>query len=292
MSNPLGVHALVWTGGWEPEQAELAISSTAAAGYDLIEIPALDPSAIDVVDTRERLDAHGLGATMTLGLTFASDINSEDLSTVAAGREQLMSALDVARGVGATHLGGVIFSAMDKYPGPGTAGARANSIAVIKELAQEASKDNITIMLEFVNRYESNLLNTVQQTLDYMDEVNQDNVVVHADVYHMNIEERGFRTPLLLAGDRLGYVHIGESNRGYLGQGTIDFEEVFGALADMNYTGPITFESFSSAVVDQHLSNTLAVWRNLWEDSMDLGTHAREFMASGMEQARATVGSR
>ena len=292
VSNPLGVHALVWTGGWEPEQAELAISSTAAAGYDLIEIPALDPSAIDVVDTRERLDAHGLGATMTLGLTFASDINSEDLSTVAAGREQLMSALDVARGVGATHLGGVIFSAMDKYPGPGTAGARANSIAVIKELAQEASKDNITIMLEFVNRYESNLLNTVQQTLDYMDEVNQDNVVVHADVYHMNIEERGFRTPLLLAGDRLGYVHIGESNRGYLGQGTIDFEEVFGALADMNYTGPITFESFSSAVVDQHLSNTLAVWRNLWEDSMDLGTHAREFMASGMERARSTVGSR
>ena len=164
--------------------------------------------------------------------------------------------------------------------------------AVIKELAQESARSGITITLEFVNRYESNLLNTVQQTLDYMDDVDEDNVVVHADVYHMNIEERGFRTPLLLAGDRLGYVHIGESNRGYLGQGTIDFEEVFGALADMNYQGPITFESFSSAVVDQHLSNTLAVWRNLWEDSMDLGTHAREFMATGMENARATVGSR
>ena len=66
----------------------------------------------------------------------------------------------------------------------------------------------------------------------------------------------------------------------------------FGALAAMNYQGPITFESFSSPVVDQHLSNTLAVWRNLWEDSMDLGTHAREFMASGMQNARATVGSR
>lgn len=292
MSNVYGVHALVWTGGWSPQEAEHAIASTAAAGYDLIEIPALDPSAIDVVDTRERLAAHGLRSSMTLGLTFAADINSEDAATVAAGRDQLMSALDVARGVGATHLGGVIFSAMDKYPGPGTAAARANSIAVIKELAQESSKDDITIMLEFVNRYESNLLNTVQQTLDYMDEVDEDNVVVHADVYHMNIEERGFRNPLLLAGDRLGYVHIGESNRGYLGQGTIDFDEVFGALADMNYTGPITFESFSSTVVDQHLSNTLAVWRNLWEDSMDLGTHAREFMASGMERARSSVGSR
>ena len=132
----------------------------------------------------------------------------------------------------------------------------------------------------------------MQQTLVYMDEVDEGNVVVHADVYHMNIEERDFRAPLLLAGDRLGYVHIGESNRGYLGHGTIDFEEVFGALADMNYQGPMTFESFSSAVVDQHLSNALAVWRNLWEDGMDLGTHAREFMASGMENARATMGSR
>lgn len=290
--NPLGVHALVWTGGWEPEQAEFAIASTAAAGYDLIEIPALDPSLIDIADTRARLAAHGLGSSMTLGLTFATDINSEDAATVAAGRDTLMSALMVAHGVGATHLGGVIFSAMDKYPGPGTTHARANSIAVIKELAQEAQRKNMTITLEFVNRYESNLLNTVQQTLDYMDEVGEDNVVVHADVYHMNIEERGFREPLLLAGDRLGYVHIGESNRGYLGQGTIDFEEVFEALAEMDYQGPITFESFSSAVVDQHLSNTLAVWRNLWSDSVDLGTHAREFIHSGMARARESVAQR
>ena len=119
VTNAFGVHALVWTGGWEPEQAEFAISRTAAAGYDLIEIPALDPSAIDVDDTRARLEAHGLSATMTLGLTFATDINSEDTTLVAAGRETLMSALQVARGVGATHLGGVIFSAMDKYPGGG-----------------------------------------------------------------------------------------------------------------------------------------------------------------------------
>jgi len=54
----------------------------------------------------------------------------------------------------------------------------------------------------------------------------------------------------------------------------------------------MTFESFSSAVVDPQLSTTLAVWRNLWSDSMDLATHAREFIAAGMEQARQTRGSR
>jgi len=292
VSNAFGVHANVWTGGWSPPEAEHAISSTAAAGYDLIEIPALDPSRIDIEDTRARLHAHELRASLTLGLTFDNDINSEDATTVDAGRRTLMSALDITRGVGGEYLGGVIFGAMNKYPGPTTAAARANSAAVIKELAQEAARDDITIGLEFVNRYESNLLNTVQDTLDYMELVGEDNVVVHADVYHMNIEEDGFRRPLMLCGDRLGYVHIGESNRGYLGAGTIDFDEVFGALVDMNYPGIITFESFSSAVVDPNMSNTLAIWRNLWSDGMDLSTHALGYMNDAMQRARETAGSR
>lgn len=288
MSNAFGVHALVWTGGWSPAEAEHAIAATAAAGYDLIEIPALDPSRIDIADTRDRLAAHGLRTSLTLGLTFDNDINSENLALVDAGRATLLSALDITRGVGGEYLGGVIFSAMNKYAEPTTSAARANSVAVIKELAQEAARDDITIGLEFVNRYESNLLNTVQQTLDYMDEVGEDNVVVHADVYHMNIEENGFRDPLLLCRDRLGYVHIGESNRGYLGAGTIDFPEVFAALVDMRYEGTITFESFSSAVVDPNMSNTLAIWRNLWGDGMDLATHALDFMNSGMQAARSS----
>lgn len=292
MNNPLGVHALVWTGSWSPDDAEAAISSTKAAGFDLIEIPALDPSRIDVADTRARLEAHGIKAGFSLGLTLETDINSDDSARVAAGRTTLMRALEVARGAGSSYLGGVLFGALAKYPGPTTDKARRNSAAVIKELAQEAAKDNITVGLEFVNRYESNLLNTVQETLEYMDIVDEPNVVVHADVYHMNIEEEGFRKPILLCGDRLGYVHVGESNRGYLGTGTIDFDQFFGALADIDYTGPLTFESFSSAVVDPQLSNTLAVWRNLWTDGMDLAVSAREFISSGMERARATRGSR
>lgn len=287
MTNLLGVHALVWTGGWSPADAERAIASTKAAGFDLIEIPALDPERIDIADTRARLEAHGLSAGFSLGLTLDADINSEDTAVVSRGRARLLSALDVTRGVGSTYLGGVLFGALAKYPGPTTDRARANSVAVIKELAQESAQHGITLGLEFVNRYESNLLNTVEQTLEFMDRVDEPNVVVHADVYHMNIEERDFRRPLLLAGDRLGYVHIGESNRGYLGEGTIDFAEAFDALAEMDYTGPLTFESFSSTVVDPQLSNTLGVWRNLWEDGMDLATRARAFMAENMAEARA-----
>jgi D-psicose/D-tagatose/L-ribulose 3-epimerase len=291
VTNPFGVHALVWTGGWSPSDAEHAIASSARAGYNLIEIPALDPSRIDTELTRRLLEQYGLQAGVSLGLTLETDINSEDSAKVARGRDTLMAALQATHGIGATYLGGVLFGALAKYPGPTTAKARANSAAVIKELAQEAQPLGITIGLEFVNRYESNLLNTVAETLDFMELVNEDNVVVHADVYHMNIEERNFRDPLMMCGDRLGYVHIGESNRGYLGEGTIDFDEVFGALVDIGYTGPMTFESFSSAVVDPQLSNTLAVWRNLWSDGMNLATKALSFMSEGMERQRAVRGA-
>jgi D-psicose/D-tagatose/L-ribulose 3-epimerase len=155
----------------------------------------------------------------------------------------------------------------------------------LKRIAELALKKNVTLGLEVVNRYESNLLNTASQALGMLDEIGAPNVVVHLDTYHMNIEECDFMQPVLQCGERLGYVHIGESNRGYLGSGTIDFAQFFHALAMIDYKGVITFESFSSAVVNEQLSNALAIWRNLWDDSMDLATHARGFIAGGLNAA-------
>ena len=80
------------------------------------------------------------------------------------------------------------------------------------------------------------------------------------------------------AGDRLKYVHIGESHRGYLGSGTVDFDAFFRGLARIGYDGPVVFESFSSAVVNADLSRTLGIWRNLWDDSDDLAAHANTFI--------------
>lgn len=280
--NKLGIHALVWVGGWTPEECEKAVASSAALGFDIIEIPAFEPTRMDPRMTRETCERYGLTPTLTLGLTHETDINSEDPVRVARGRQVLFDALEFARAINAPYLGGVIFGALARYSAPTTEQARRNSAAVIRELGQEAARDGITIGLEFVNRYESNLLNTTQQTLDFLDLVGEDNVTVHADVFHMNIEETDYRTPLLACGDRLGYVHVGESHRGYLGTGTIDFPEFFAGLNEIGYSGPITFESFSSVVVSEHLSNTLAIWRNTWSDGTDLAAHARDFIRAGL----------
>jgi D-psicose/D-tagatose/L-ribulose 3-epimerase len=109
-------------------------------------------------------------------------------------------------------------------------------------------------------------------------DIGEPNVVVHLDIYHMNIEEQDLVTPVLEAGKQLGYVHIGASHRGPLGTGNIDFDSFFGALAKIGYNGTITFESFSSTVVSPDLSSTLGIWRNLWTDNKSMAKSAREYI--------------
>jgi D-psicose/D-tagatose/L-ribulose 3-epimerase len=284
--NPLGVHALVWAAGWSPEEAEHACAATAAIGFDLLEIPLLDPSAVDGAATAEALTRHGLSATCSLGLATDTDISSEDTSVVAAGERLLHSALDVTTAVGSPLLCGVIYSAMTKYIAPPTPQGRANSATVLRDLAKSAATHGVTLGLEAVNRYETNLVNTVADALRLVDAIGEDNVTVHLDAYHANIEEGDIARPVRQAGDRLGYVHVGESHRGYLGSGTIDWPSFFRALMDSAYTGPITFESFSSAVVSDAFAAALGVWRDLWHDGRDLAAHARRFIDDQLHAAR------
>ncbi len=137
----------------------------------------------------------------------------------------------------------------------------------------------IRVSLEVVNRYETNVLNTARQALAYLADVDRQNLGIHLDTYHMNIEESDMFAPVLdAAPPHLQYVHIGESHRGYLGTGSVDFGTFFKALGRIGYDGPIVFESFSSAVVAPDLSRMLGIWRNLWTNGDELGAHANAFI--------------
>jgi D-psicose/D-tagatose/L-ribulose 3-epimerase len=276
--NPLGVHALVFAGSWAKKDRERAVAAAAKLGYDLIEIPLLDPTSVDAAATVKLLEREGIRAVTSLGLNFKADISSADAAVAKRGETLLNRALAVTRDLGAAYMGGVIYSALGKYPAPATAKGRRNCIAALRRLAKAAKRSGITIGLEPVNRYESNLINTGDQAVEIIKATGADNIVVHLDTYHMNIEEGDLAGCVARCAAHVGYVHVGESHRGYLGTGTIDFGLIFRALARIGYAGPITFESFSSAVVDRNLSTALAVWRNLWTDSADLAAAAKRFI--------------
>ncbi|MEM7044672.1 MAG: sugar phosphate isomerase/epimerase [Pseudomonadota bacterium] len=287
--NPLGVHALVFVSGWSQKEAARAIDRAQAAGYQYLEIPLIDPKAINVGQTRKALDRAGIIPVTSLGLGMETDISSDDPAAVGRGEALLNDALGVARDIGSSMLSGVLYSALGKYPKAPTEIGRWNCTQALRRLAERARESGMTIGIEPVNRYESNLINTGMDALRLIETIGAENMVVHLDSYHMNIEEGDPSHLIGRLGDRLGYVHINESHRGYLGTGSIDFDALFRALADHGYDGVITFEAFAAGIGDPALNADLAVWRPLWDDPDDLACHARDFMRAGLERARRTA---
>jgi D-psicose/D-tagatose/L-ribulose 3-epimerase len=285
-TNPLGVHALVWVGDTSPTSVGRAIEQTRSAGFDLLELSLHDAENLDTESAARQLRAAGLQVACSRGLAFEADVSSVDLEVVARGEQLLHESLLITEALGGTHLTGALYSALGKYSAPLSAQGRRNVVSVLRNLAKEAQGRGMTLGLEICNRYETNVINTAGQALALADDIGEDNVTLHLDTYHMNIEEDDLVRPVYEVGDRLGYVHIGENHRGYLGSGHLDFGAFFHALADVGYTGPITFESFSSAVVSPGLSNDLAIWRNLWDDGADLAAHAHAYMAGQLAASR------
>ncbi len=154
---------------------KLAIDKTSAAGFDLIEIPLMDPDKADPAAVRKMLDSAGLATTGLAGTLRAhghlergprgGGVNARGI--VAAG-ELLRSCLEFLSDVGGTHLVGVTYSAMRKYMAPATDLNRQHSIEAIARLAARGAELGVQVGVEVVNRYETNLLNTSRQAVRYV----------------------------------------------------------------------------------------------------------------------------
>ena len=283
--NRLGIHSFVWTGGATQEGLEEAMENSAACGFRLIELAYLRPEKFDLDRLAKRAQSLDLDIAVTMGLPVSADVSSEDQAVVKAGEELLASAVAAVRDIGGSKLGGILYSAHTKYGTMPSDRGRRNSVAAIAKTAEVAKAAGVDLVLEVVNRFETNLLNTTAQGLEFIAATGSDHVRLHLDTFHMNIEEANPAAAIRLAGDKLGYFHIGESNRGYLGDGVIDFAGIFDALLDIGYARDVTFESFSNAVVDESLSLACAIWRDTWTESMPLARHAKAFIDMRIDEA-------
>jgi D-psicose/D-tagatose/L-ribulose 3-epimerase len=284
--NRLGIHSFVWTAGTTQAGIETAMEQSAACGYQLIELAYLRPEKFNLDALAKRAQSLGLDIAVTMGLPLSGDISSQEADQVAAGASILASAVAAVRDIGGSKLGGILYSAHTKYNSAPTDRGRINSIATIAKTADLAKAAGVDLVLEVVNRFETNLLNTTAQGLDFIKQTGSDHVRLHLDTFHMNIEEANPAAALRLAGDKLGYFHIGESNRGYLGDGVINFDLIFDALLDITYARDITFESFSTAVVDESLSLACAIWRDTWTEQLPLAQHAKAFIDRKRDEAQ------
>ena len=284
---PLGIHAGVWGFDWSDERAERAISGASRAGFELIEIPALDPSRVDVAPTIRLLAKYGLDASVSLALDNDSDINTTNSETSDIGESRLLAAVDFAERIGATFVGGVVYSAMRRYLELPSESGRQNSLDVLRRVSMRAARSGITLGIEYVNRYESNLLNTVDQTLLFIEELGVENAAVHLDTFHAHIEEADILSAIKRAGHRLGYIHASESHRGELGTGSIDWVRIIDTLVGIEYRQPMVVETFSPSVISPAQSIEIGLWQTTWFDPDELAFNAHQFLTNLISRSTA-----
>jgi D-psicose/D-tagatose/L-ribulose 3-epimerase len=255
-----GVHTSMWTMAWDRPGAERAVSACKALGFDFIEIALLSPDKVDTAHSRALLERAGMPAVCSLGLPEGKRASSDPEAAIAF----LRHALDQCAAIGAQALTGVTYGGIGERSGqPPTEAERDNVARVLAAAAAHARRHGIAFGIEPVNRYENHILNTGWQAVQMIEKVGADNIFIHLDTYHMNIEERGMALGILDAGPHLRYIHLSESDRGTPGEGNVRWDEVFGALRAVGFTGGLAMESFID--MPPEIAFGLSVWRPVAE---------------------------
>jgi sugar phosphate isomerase/epimerase len=231
---------LLFAGEWE-RGVETAIE----LGYDAIELSLRDPQEQVVKDLAKALHEKRFPiSTIATGQSYYNDglsLTSLDESVQAKLYDRFRGFIDLLAPYRSTlTLGGVRGNLTGD---PGTFPAqRQRMVEAVRRCAEYAQAVGVQVAIEPINRYETNLIHTVGDALEFIREVGAENLVVLADTFHMNIEEVSLEDALRQAGKRLGYVHFADSNRLAAGRGHVDFKSLAGVLREIGYTGYISAE--------------------------------------------------
>lgn len=162
------------------------------------------------------------------------------------------------------------------------------SVTNMKKLADYASEYDICLNMEVLNRFEGYLLNTAEEGLQYVKDVDRPNVKLMLDTFHMNIEEDDFKDAILSSKSFLGHFHIGEANRRppFKG-GRIPWQEIGDALNAIDYQGAVVMEPFIK--MGGEIGRDIRIWHDLScgcsDDTMDqLASASLSFIRNTFER--------
>ncbi|NLR99857.1 sugar phosphate isomerase/epimerase [Rhizobium sp. P38BS-XIX] len=260
------IHSYAWIPGWSPEAVEYVAPKAAAKGFNHVVIPMRDHAAIHPSEIARVFDAQGITPVVTATQLPDADISSLDPDIRKRGLDRHRASLKLARDMGAYHMGGIIYGLFGKADAAATDAQRkvaADSLAI---LADEAKPMGIRLAMEILNRYETNMFNTVDDAIAFVKLSGSDNLFLHLDTFHMNMEEADMAAALKRALPYLVYFEMDQNDRGLLDRGAIDFGPLLQILKESGYSDIIGAEAFSSAVSGPEVARGVSAWRPLFTD--------------------------
>lgn len=217
-------------------------------GFQGVEIHSKDTGSYDAEEVSEVLDRYGLRLTsLGTGLLRQMDglsLTSDDEACRIRAVQRLKEFIDFAAHFeDVVVIIGLLRGKMSEADSAEHYWARLSKHLI--ECADYATEKHVRLGLEMINRYEADTLNSAQDGLRYLKELEHPAIGLHLDSYHMNIEEADIRHSLELSAKQLVHVHLADSDRYYPGHGHMDFKEIFETLGEISYTGAVAVEALS-----------------------------------------------
>lgn len=226
------------------DRLDVCINKAANLGYDAIELALGDPRQANMQQIGDLLAARQMDlAAISTGRVFAEEKVWMTHPDAAVRRR----AVEIIKGLvehAAPFKSRVNMGRSRGYvhDGETRAVAEGRFLDCICECADFAAPLGVEILLEPINRYESNFINSVGDGLELLGKIGRPNIKLMPDVFHMNIEDASIAGSFEKAGQAVGYVHFADSNRWAPGQGHLDFPAILAALRKIGYDSYVTVE--------------------------------------------------
>jgi D-psicose/D-tagatose/L-ribulose 3-epimerase len=271
-----GLNLLLWTDQLRDELMPV-LRQLKEMGYDGVEVPMFSPDEELYRTWGQRLDGLGLERTVVTIRTEADNPISSDPQVRAAGVEATRRTIDCCHALGAKILCGPFHSALGLFSGAGpTAEEWKWGVESMRAVAEHAGSADVTLAVEYLNRFESYFLNCAADTARFVGEVNHPNCRMMYDTFHANIEEKDIRESIRSAAPCTVLVHISENDRSTPGSGHVDWQSTFDALHEAGFDGWMVVEAFGLQLPE--ISAATKIWRRMYESEEQLARDAIQFM--------------
>jgi D-psicose/D-tagatose/L-ribulose 3-epimerase len=266
MSISIGVNAWVWTSPFTTDSEGLALMDKAKQmGFDSFEFGLEDTSHVDPAKLKQKLQQTGLRCVICGAFGPDRDLTHEDSSVRENSLNYITTAIRMCKEAGVKTLAGPMYSAVGKRRHvPPDQKKKEWDLAVkgLKEAGKRAADAGITLAIEPLNRFETDLVNTAEQCERLVNDIGMNNVGFHLDSFHMNIEEKNSGDAIRRAGKRLYHFHACENDRGAPGSGVnVDWPNIAAALKEVGYKGEAVIETFTPKT--KSIAAAAAIWRTL-----------------------------